>query len=132
MNCISSSGSEMIEDYLKGKAGFNVPDSMISAVMIDGGIPRGTYVSDLDQRTRELLLADLLYSAITIPSRTGSAEDSDGGWKHKEAEVEFTATDKKIMLQRANELRARWGLNKIGAAKITINAYGIQRVNRIR
>lgn len=115
-----------IEDYLRGCVGFDVTDEMLKAVLVKRGISPGTPVESLTEEDLDLAEAELLYRGITIPSVRGSVEDADGQWKHKEGETEFYATDKKAMLQRANELRQKWGLDKLGKTSITIHSYGIR------
>lgn len=119
-----------IEDYLRGCVGFDVLDDMLRAVLVKRGIPSGTPTDSLTEEDLDLAEAELLYRGITIPSVRGSVEDADGQWKHKEGQTEFYATDKKAMLQRANELREKWGLGKFGATKVKINSFGFWKVWR--
>lgn len=114
-----------ISDYLRGCVGFEVSDAMLKAVLAKRGIDPGTPVDYLEERDLDLAEAELLYRGITIPSVKGSVEDADGTWKHKEGQTEFYATDKKAMLQRANELRVKWGEDKFAKSSITIISLGM-------
>ena len=119
-----------IEDYLRGCVGFDVSDDMLKTVLTKRGIAPGTPVSSLVERDLDLAEAELLYRGITIPSIKGSVEDADGQWKHKEGQTEFYATDKKAMLQRANELRLKWGEDKYGKSVMQITSTGMETRRR--
>ena len=123
-------GLYTIEDYLRGCVGFTVTDDMIKAILVKRGIERGTPVDSLSERDLDLAEAELLYRGITIPSVRGSVEDADGQWKHKEGQTEFYATDKKAMLQRANELRVKWGEDKFVKSVIKIVSWGMGKRRR--
>ena len=79
-----------IEEYLRGCVGFEVTDSAISTILIDRGIAPGTDVSTLEKRQKDLCRADLYMWCASPPSVTGSVEDANGVWKHKEHCMERT------------------------------------------
>ena len=99
----------VIEQYLRGKVGFDIPDSALATIFADRGIEQGEIVSYLDRRTLELATADLYMYCASTPSVKGSTEDAHGGWKHKEGGWESSAYDKRNLRQMANDIYARYG-----------------------
>ena len=100
-----------IEEYLRGCVGFEVTDSAISTILIDRGIARGTDVSTLEKRQKDLCRADLYMWCASTPSVTGSVEDANGVWKHKEGGTQSSAYDKRNLRQMANDIYALYGEN---------------------
>lgn len=100
-----------IEGYLRGRVGFEVTDSTISAILIDRGIAPGTDVSTLEKRQKDLCRADLYMWRVSTPSVTGSVEDANGVWKHKEGGTQNSAYDKRNLRQMANDIYALYGEN---------------------
>ena len=98
-----------IEDYLRGKVGFEVPDSALLTIFADRNLVKGYPVSELDKRTLDLATADLYMYCASTPSVKGSTEDSHGGWKHKDGGWESSAYDKRTLRQMANEIYAYYG-----------------------
>lgn len=98
----------VIEDYLRGKVGFEIPDNAIYSIFADRNITQGSYVSDLDKRTIDLATADLYMYCASTPSVKGYTEDSHGNWKHKEGGWESSAFDKRNLRQMANDIYARY------------------------
>jgi hypothetical protein len=84
-------------------------------------------VADLEEKELDLAEAELLYRGLTLPSVRGSIEDADGNWKHKEGQTEIWVNDKKMMLERANALRVKWGETPYTRNEIKIMSFGIER-----
>ena len=100
-----------IEEYLRGCVDFEVTDSAISTILIDRGIAPGTDVSTLEKRQKDLCRADLYMWCASTPSVTGSVEDANGVWKHKEGGTQSSAYDKRNLRQMANDIYALYGEN---------------------
>lgn len=100
-----------IEEYLRGCVGFEVADRAISTILIDRGIAPGTDVSTLEKRQKDLCRADLYMWCASTPSVTGSVEDANGVWKHKEGGTQSSAYDKRNLRQMANDIYALYGEN---------------------
>lgn len=98
-----------IENYLRGKVGFDVPDNALNTIFADRGLVMGEPVSDIEKRVLDLATADLYMYCASTPSVKGSTEDSHGGWKHKEGGWESSAYDKRNLRQMANDIYARYG-----------------------
>ena len=93
-----------IEEYLRGCVGFEVADSAIATILIDREIVPGTDVTTLGR-------ADLYMWCASTPSVTGSVEDANGVWKHKEGGTQSSAYDKRNLRQMANDIYALYGEN---------------------
>ena len=114
-----------VEDYLRGCVGFEVDDSAITTILIDREVEEGTDVRSLDKRTKDLCRADLYMWCASTPSVTGSVEDADGGWKHKEGGTQSSAYDKRNLRQMANDIYARYGENTVKSS-INMNCVGMR------
>lgn len=102
-----------VEEYLRGCVGFDVSDNALATILIDRDVEPGTDVRMLDKRTKDLCKADLYMWCASTPSVTGSVEDADGEWKHKEGGKQSSAYDKRNLRQMANDIYARYGENTI-------------------
>ena len=100
-----------IEEYLRGCVGFEVADSAITTILIDREIVPGTDVTTLEKRQKDLCRADLYMWCASTPSVTGSVEDANGVWKHKEGGTQSSAYDKRNLRQMANDIYALYGEN---------------------
>ncbi len=100
-----------IEEYLRGCVGFEVADSAITTILIDREIAPGTDVTTLEKRQKDLCRADLYMWCASTPSVTGSIEDANGVWKHKEGGTQSSAYDKRNLRQMANDIYALYGEN---------------------
>jgi hypothetical protein len=100
-----------IEEYLRGCVGFEVADSAITTILIDREIAPGTDVTTLEKRQKDLCRADLYMWCASTPSVTGSVEDANGVWKHKEGGTQSSTYDKRNLRQMANDIYALYGEN---------------------
>lgn len=113
-----------IEEYLKGKVGFDVSDNAIASILIDREVESGADVAELDKRTKDLCRADLYMWCASTPSKTGSVEDADGVWKHKEGGTESSAFDKRTLRQMANDIYGMYGENRT-VTKVKFGSWGM-------
>lgn len=125
-NAYQHTDSDMtVEDYLRGCVGFDITDEAIATILVDRGIPSGTYVVELDKRLKDLCKADLYMWCASTPSVKGSVEDANGVWKHKEGGTESSAFDKRNLRIMANDIYKRYGENTVKST-IKLNARGIR------
>ena len=101
-----------IEDYLRGKVGYEIPDNALLTIFADRMLEKGQLVKDVGKRTLELATADLYMYCASTPSVKGVTEDAHGSWKHKDGGWESSAYDKRNLRQMANEIYARYGEKK--------------------
>lgn len=113
-----------IEEYLKGKVGFEVSENAIASILVDREVESGADVQTLDKRTKDLCRADLYMWCASTPSKTGSVEEADGVWKHKSGGTESSAFDKRTLRQMANDIYGQYGENKT-VTKVRIASWGM-------
>lgn len=100
-----------LKDWLKGMvADFDISDESLKAVMFNNGADMATEMTDVDERTKDLCLADIYMSLATSSSKTGSVYDSDGGWQKGRATK--NVVDRGWFRDQANRLYKKWGSNK--------------------
>lgn len=110
-----------IEEYLRGKVGFDVSDSALTSILIDRKVNKGADVSVLDQKTKDLAYADLLMWGATNPSSYTGSKNSDGGWTHTDASKTITTTDKKEWRKQADAIYREYGDKKYKSRVRKIN-----------
>ena len=98
-----------IENYLRGKVGFDIPDNALAAIFADRGLEMGEIVSGIEKRTLDLATADLYMYCASTPSVKGTTEDAHGSWRHKDGGWESSAYDKRQLRQMANDIYAKYG-----------------------
>jgi hypothetical protein len=98
-----------VEEYLRGCVGFDVPDSAINTILADRKLAPGTSIHDMERKDKDLCRADLYMWCAGIPSVTGSVEDANGVWKHKEGGTQISVYDKRALRQMANDIYSEYG-----------------------
>ena len=107
-----------IEQYLKGKVDYDIPEATLMAIMADRGIQPGTALSALPEKQKDLSLADLyMWLAGSSVSSTGEYE-SDGGWQRQRSSK--NVFDRGYFKALANALYAKWGLAVSEVGKIVM------------
>ncbi len=110
--------AKLAKDFLKDLTAFDITDGAIENVLIDADVPEDAVWEELSVKQRDLCKAYTYLWCASTPSVTGSVEDSDNGWSHKEGGKQSSAYDKKLMRQMGLDLLAKYGIN---AAKSTIH-----------
>lgn len=117
-----------IEDYLRGQVAYPITDEAITAILFDRGHSFGEDIIDFEVKDRELSVADALMWCASQPSITGSVEDANGVWKHKEGARTISASDKAELRRRAYRIYRKYGLY-IGESSIKMHSIGL-KINR--
>lgn len=110
-----------IEQWLVGMVDFNVPEATIKAILFNNKVTEGTSASDVDERERDLCLADLLVWLSSSSTATSGEYISDGGWQHQKANK--VVVDRAGLIDRARDLYKKWNsekANSVVGGKITI------------
>lgn len=82
-------------------------DDFIWATFLHRGVNDDeTLVTDVDERTRDLILADAYYGAAVSSTKSGTQGESDGGWTHYVAIKNVVSRD--ALMQMAKDLYAKW------------------------
>ena len=83
-------------------------DEFIWATLLHRGVDDDeTLVGDVDERTRDLILADAYYGAAISSTKSGTQGESDGGWTHYVAIKNVVNRD--ALMQMAKDLYDKWG-----------------------
>lgn len=120
-----------VEEYLHGCVGFDVAENAIATILVDREVEAGSSVSALNKRTKDLCKADLYMWCASTPSITGSIEDSNGVWKHKEGGTQSSAYDKRNLRAMANEIYKLYGENVIRSS-MRVVSFGMSTVKHCR
>jgi len=97
-------------DWLKDKLDpfVDLTDGFILATLLHRGIDDDeTTVASVDERTRDLCLADAYFSAAISSQKSGTQGESDGGWTHYVAIKNVINRD--ALLNMARSLYEKWG-----------------------
>lgn len=82
-------------------------DDFIWATFLHRGVDDDeALVSDVDERTRDLILADAYYGAAVSSTKSGTQGESDGGWTHYVAIKNVVSRES--LMQMAKDLYAKW------------------------
>lgn len=103
-----------IETWLRGMVDYDVPDATILAILFNNGVPQGTQMLDVEERERDLCLADLLMWLSSSSTSNQGESISDNGWSHQKSAKQVT--DRVGLRHRAQELYKKWDSEK---AKLT-------------
>lgn len=102
-----------ISDYLEGLfPGYTLTEKTFKSILNKYKTNADLPAYDVSDKVKDLAEADIAELLASTSSVTGSIEDSDGGWKHREGGSQMTNYERKLLLQRSNGLRKKYGLNK--------------------
>ena len=104
-----------IEEYLRGKVGYEIPDNAIASILVDRGIEAGTKVTELstDEATntklKDLCTADLYLYCASTPSTISSHREQDGGWTLESGGTQHSAYDARQLRALAQAIYDKYG-----------------------
>lgn len=103
-----------IEQYLSGKVDFNISENTLNAIFADRGVTKGTPLSDVTEKQKDLCLADLyMFMATSSTSKSGEYE-SDGGWQRQRSAK--NVVDRAGFREMARELYDKWDEKPVGSS----------------
>lgn len=82
-----------VNEYIRGLVAFEVPLEASNALLLSRGIDGEMTASELTQKQRDLIYADLLMYGITKPSSSGGEKKAHGGFSHTTKSETFTYRD---------------------------------------
>ena len=115
-----------IEQYLRGKVGYDIPDTAIASILVDRGISAGTDVSALsadsfeNTKLRELCTADLYMYCASTPSTISSKREHDGGWTSESGGTQHSAYDARQLRAAAQAIYDKYGVTVVTTSTIRI------------
>lgn len=107
-------------DYLRGLSDFVLNEGVFPVLLAERGVSASADFSELGQRLRDLLRADLYMFLATLPSSRGFSEDADGYWRHRVAGFSFSEADKASYLRLAKSIYRRYGDVRGGSATFRV------------
>lgn len=99
-----------IVSWLKAKTShiIDFDDEFVYATLLHRGVTDDEMtVADVDEKTKDLCLADMYYGAAISSTKSGTQGESDGGWTHYVAIKNVVSRD--ALMQMAKDLYAKWG-----------------------
>ena len=85
----------------------DLTDDFVYATLLHRGVNDDeAMVSDVDERTRDLILADTYYGAAVSSVKSGTQGEADGGWTHYVAIKNVVSRD--ALLKMAKDLYDKW------------------------
>ena len=109
-----------IEDYLGGLTAYDIPEKAIKVLLAKRGVEEYSMIGDLDEKTQDLITADLYMWCATLPSSKSDTKDSDGNWSHAEGGWTKSAFDSRQLRAMAKDLYDKWGEVTATSSKIRI------------
>lgn len=126
-----------IEQYLRGRIYYDIPEETLRSILFDRGIGEGTPVVELsliednekrlyeNKKLRDLCLADVYMYCASLPSTRNNSSESDGQWKSEQGGYQRSAFDSRQLRAMANDIYAKYG-EKAQGQKITLTSIGIR------
>jgi hypothetical protein len=112
-----------IEQWLMGMVDFNIPEATLKAILFNNNVKESSTVTSVQERERDLCLADLLMWLSSSSTATSGEYISDGGWQHQKSTK--NVFDRAGLAARARALYLKWDSEKAesaAASKITIKS----------
>lgn len=79
-----------IVDYLAGLTAYQFDDRVYKTIAMDRGVLEVPSFSAMSQQTKDLLKADILYTAYTAPTTTASISQSHSGFSQSQGAQTMT------------------------------------------
>lgn len=114
-----------VADYCRSVVAVEITDSAIRTISKRRGTDADADADELDEKTLDLLKADVFMWCQTLPNSSSQVKDSDSNWSHSEGGVRFTAEDKKTLRRLANDIYTTYGEETKGVSKFQIISGGI-------
>lgn len=100
-----------IIEYISGLTGFIFDKSVLVRIAMERGVINATSISDIDNRTKDLLTADLLLTVYLSPNSSASFQKSHGTFSKSVGSQ--TITDKQKIYNMMLSLYKKWNDDKL-------------------
>lgn len=97
--------------YMSTLTGFTFEKSVLERIAIERGVSEVTEYNQLEQKDKDLLLADLLFVAYTTPYQTSSLTKQHGAFSQTIGSQ--IITDKKNLFNLITALYKKWNDDKV-------------------
>lgn len=101
--------SMRMASWLKAKTShiIDFDDEFVYATLLHRGVTDDEMtIADVDERTRDLCLADMYLGAAISSTKSGTQGESDGGWTHYVAIKNVVSRD--ALMKMAKDLYDKW------------------------
>jgi len=101
--------AQTIESYLRSMVDYEISDDTIATILYKRAITSATLISDVSEQSADLALADLYMRCSIKPTSFTGAQDSDGGWSHKDSTITMSNADRRGLIVLANDIYRKYG-----------------------
>lgn len=129
---MSCTAEMTIEQYLRGRVYYDIPDETLRSILLDREISEGTLVMDLSddaderKKLRDLCLADVYMYCASLPSTRNNSSEADGQWKSEEGGYQRSAYDSRQLRAMANDIYEKYG-ETVQGQKIKLVSIGMRK-----
>ena len=102
-----------IIDYLSGLTGFIFDKAVLKRIALDRGVEYTENYGDLDAKTKDLLRADLLYTAYVSPNVWASSTHSHGSFSQTIGSQTIYAEEKERIYNTFMGIYRKYGDEKL-------------------
>lgn len=103
--------TQFIKDYLSSLSEYHFSDKVLNRIAMERGVSEVTEYSQLEQKEKDLLLADLMFTIYISPTSTASISKKHGSFSQSIGSQ--TYTDKKGLRNLIVSLYLKWGDDKL-------------------
>lgn len=100
-----------ILEYLSGLTGFIFDKAVLKRIAMERGVLNATNIGDIDKKTRDLLLADLLLTVYMSPNTSASISQTHGSFSQTIGSQ--TITDREGLYNMFISLYRKWDDDKL-------------------
>lgn len=101
-----------ILEYMSGMTGYVFDKAVLQRIALDRGVFSVTSVDELTQKDKDLLLADMLYTAYLSPSIWASYNQSHGSFKRGVGGQSMYSYDKELVKSYFKSIYKRYNDDK--------------------
>lgn len=97
-----------ILDYMSGLTGFLFDKAVLESIALERGVLEVENYTDLTERDRDLLKADMFYTAYLSPTTTASMNHSHGSYSKSDGSQTISTQDKERIYNIFMALYRKW------------------------
>ena len=105
-----------ILDFLSGLTGFVFDKSVLTRIVWEREVSEVTSYDELDEKTIDLLKADLLYTAYMSPNVWASQTNAHGSYSHTTGSQTINTQDRKQLFNVFTAIYKKYNDNKLNEA----------------
>lgn len=102
-----------IIEYISGLTNFVFDKAILKRIAIEREVCDVKEYYDIDTRTKELILADLLYTAYLSPNTIASSTQTHGSFTKSIGSQTITNTERELLYNRFYSIYKKWNDDKL-------------------